>query len=256
VGRGLKGVQLVISDSHEGLKAAISKVLSGATWQRCRVHKLRNISKATQLPDDLDPDERRRKRRAILADFKAIWQAKQYQTLLRRYLQVHRQYRASQPAAVAVLRRDFRATLTYYAIEQQHPTWPRRFLRTTSRLERFNRPLCKRCRSAGAYHSDEGILAMVAQTADAAFQPGTGSICAKRRTIPTEQDTLPWLGFFQGECFTVVCNALCCQPSLRRLADVTAPVLGRLVARKGRPPQPVPFGPMQLPLREAAPASP
>jgi len=38
VGRGLQGVQLVISDSHEGLKTAIGKVLSGATWQRCRVH--------------------------------------------------------------------------------------------------------------------------------------------------------------------------------------------------------------------------
>jgi putative transposase len=38
VGRGLKGVQLVISDSHKGLKAAIGKVLSGASWQRCRVH--------------------------------------------------------------------------------------------------------------------------------------------------------------------------------------------------------------------------
>jgi putative transposase len=38
---GLRGVRLVISDAHEGLKAAVSKVLS-ATWQRCRVHFLRN----------------------------------------------------------------------------------------------------------------------------------------------------------------------------------------------------------------------
>ena len=43
VARGLKGVQLVISDGHEGLKAAIAKVLSGATWQRCRVHFMRNL---------------------------------------------------------------------------------------------------------------------------------------------------------------------------------------------------------------------
>ena len=39
--RGLRGVQLVISDAHEGLKAAAAKVL-GATWQRCRVHFMRN----------------------------------------------------------------------------------------------------------------------------------------------------------------------------------------------------------------------
>src|SRR5581483_7798750 len=38
VRRGLKGVVLVVSDAHEGLKNAIAKVLHGATWQRCRVH--------------------------------------------------------------------------------------------------------------------------------------------------------------------------------------------------------------------------
>lgn len=40
--RGLRGVKLVISDAHEGLKSAISKVLN-ATWQRCRVHFMRNV---------------------------------------------------------------------------------------------------------------------------------------------------------------------------------------------------------------------
>ena len=40
--RGLRGVKLVISDAHEGLKAAIARVLN-ATWQRCRVHLMRNL---------------------------------------------------------------------------------------------------------------------------------------------------------------------------------------------------------------------
>lgn len=40
--RGLSGVKLVVSDAHEGLKRAISAVLAGAAWQRCRVHFLRN----------------------------------------------------------------------------------------------------------------------------------------------------------------------------------------------------------------------
>ena len=39
--RGLRGVKLVISDAHEGLKAAVKRVV-GATWQRCRVHFMRN----------------------------------------------------------------------------------------------------------------------------------------------------------------------------------------------------------------------
>ena len=41
--RGLTGVQLVISDAHTGLKAAIAAVMAGASWQRCRVHFLRNV---------------------------------------------------------------------------------------------------------------------------------------------------------------------------------------------------------------------
>jgi putative transposase len=46
--RGLHGVQLVISDAHEGLKQSIAAVLAGATWQRCRVHFLRNV--LTRIP--------------------------------------------------------------------------------------------------------------------------------------------------------------------------------------------------------------
>ena len=43
VKRGLNGVRLVIPDAHEGLKQAIGTVLSGSTWQRCRVHVMRNL---------------------------------------------------------------------------------------------------------------------------------------------------------------------------------------------------------------------
>ena len=46
--RGLHGVQLVISDAHEGLKGALGSVFAGAAWQRCRVHYLRNI--LTRIP--------------------------------------------------------------------------------------------------------------------------------------------------------------------------------------------------------------
>ena len=43
VARGLSGVKLVTSDSHLGLKQAISAVLDGASWQRCRTHFMRNL---------------------------------------------------------------------------------------------------------------------------------------------------------------------------------------------------------------------
>jgi Transposase, Mutator family len=41
--RGLRGVRLVISDAHEGLRQAIAKILHEACWQRCRVHFMRNL---------------------------------------------------------------------------------------------------------------------------------------------------------------------------------------------------------------------
>src|SRR5215210_4046985 len=47
VGRGLSGVELVISDAHGGIKAAIGTVLSGASWQRCRTHFMANLASRT-----------------------------------------------------------------------------------------------------------------------------------------------------------------------------------------------------------------
>ena len=83
--------------------------------------------------------------------------------MLRRYLKVVRTYRHSQPEAVATLRRDFRLTITYYELEKEFPTWERKYLRTTSRLERFNRRLRRRIRAANAYHSVTGVNAMTTQ---------------------------------------------------------------------------------------------
>jgi hypothetical protein len=60
-------------------------------------------------------------RKAVFKDFHAIWQAKRYDTVLRRCRNVVRKYRDAQPKAVATLRRDFRFTVTYYHIEQQYP---------------------------------------------------------------------------------------------------------------------------------------
>jgi putative transposase len=53
VARGLAGVQLVVSDAHEGLKAAIAAVLPGATWQRCRTHAMRNLM--SKVPRSAQP---------------------------------------------------------------------------------------------------------------------------------------------------------------------------------------------------------
>lgn len=161
--RGENGLQLIIHDGGKGLCSALQTVWFDAEQQRCLFHKLRNIAKAIRLPDSLTAEQKRRRRKKILKDFKQIWEARRYETTLRRYLRVVRAYRDTQPEAVATLRRDFRATVTYYALEKQFPSWERKYLRTTSHLERFNRNIRHRTRSANAYHSDPGVTAMMAQ---------------------------------------------------------------------------------------------
>ena len=160
---GRHGLELIIHDGGKGLISALQTVWFDAEQQRCLFHKLRNISHAIRLPDELSSKERQRKRKKVLKDFREIWAARRYETMLRRYLKVVRTYRQTQPEAVAVLRRDFRQTVTYYALEKAFPTWQREYLRTTSRLERFNRRLRRRTRAANAYHSDTGLKAMITQ---------------------------------------------------------------------------------------------
>lgn len=161
--RGENGLKLIIHDGGKGLCSALQTVWFDAEQQRCLFHKLRNIAQTIHLPDGLTRKQRKRRRKKILNDFVQIWEARRYDTVLRRYLKVVRAYRDTQPEAVATLRRDFRATITYYAVEKQFPSWKRQYLRTTSRLERFNRNIRRRTRPANAYHSDRGVMAMMSQ---------------------------------------------------------------------------------------------
>ena len=78
--RGLSGVQLVISDAHEGLRSALSQVFAGATWQRCKVHFLRNVASA--VPKLHAP--------AVLAVVKSIFLQPTRETARRRGPRAHR----------------------------------------------------------------------------------------------------------------------------------------------------------------------
>lgn len=162
--RGENGLELIIHDGGAGLCAALRIVFFGAAQQRCLFHKLRNLYNAIRINDQtLSAKEKKRRRKAIFKEFQAIWQAKRFATLLHRYVQIIRKFRHSQPEAVKTLRCDFRHTITYFSLAERHPSWPLSALRTTSRLERFNRRLRRRARAASAYHSDAGIAAMISQ---------------------------------------------------------------------------------------------
>lgn len=169
---GEHGLQLVIHDGGSGLCAALRTVHFNVAEQRCLFHKLRNLYRTIRIEENqLTPKEKRLRRKAIFHDFCHIWQAKRKETVLRRSLHVVRQYRATQPEAVRCLRSDFRHTIAYFDVWQRHPHWQRTHLRTTSRLERFNRRLRRRLRAAAAFHSDAGLLAMLAQELNAFNAP-------------------------------------------------------------------------------------
>jgi transposase-like protein len=120
--RGEQGLELIIHDGGGGLSAALQMVHFEARYQRCLFHKLRNLRQALAFPADLAPAAKRKQARTLLKAFRHIWQAKRLTTALRRYLRVVRRYRSRQPAAIATLRRAFRATLSYYHLEAAHPT--------------------------------------------------------------------------------------------------------------------------------------
>jgi len=165
--RGENGPKLIIHDGGSGLCSALQIVWFGAARQRCLFHKVRNIYNSIRVPEGLSVKQGLRYRKKVFKDFRSIWDARRYETASPRYLQVVRRYRQTQPEAVATLRRDFRLTVTYYAVEQEFPTWERRYLRTISHLERFNRQIRGRARVANAYHSEAGLRTMVAQEAHA-----------------------------------------------------------------------------------------
>lgn len=161
--RGENGLELIIHDGGAGLCAALNIVHFAAAEQRCLFHKLRNLYNAIRVADDsLSHKEQHRARKAIFRDFHHIWQAKRLATVLQRYRLVVQRYRFTQPEAVRCLRTDFRATVAYFTVHERHPDWDITHLRTTSRLERFNRCLRRRTRAASAYHSDAGLQAMLA----------------------------------------------------------------------------------------------
>jgi putative transposase len=137
--RGLKGVQLVISDGHKGIQKAVEKAFLGASWQMCNVHFMRavlkNIPKKSKLEiayllQEALEDEGKMQKLAIYLD--------------------ERGYSKS-AETVELFRFDL---WNYKAFPRTH--W--RKIRTTNVLERINKELKRRSRVAGAFPNDDSLL--------------------------------------------------------------------------------------------------
>jgi putative transposase len=145
--RGLKGVELVVSDDHAGLVAAIGEVIPEAAWQRCYVHFLRNA--LDHLPrkhgDDCLQELRWLYDRRDLAEAKAdlaAWLAK---------------WSARYPRLTNWVEEAIEQTLTFFRLPRQH----HKHLKSTTMLERLNEEIRRRTYVVRIFPNAESCLRLV-----------------------------------------------------------------------------------------------
>ena len=147
VGRGLTGVQLVISDAHEGLKAAVGQVLTGAAWQRCRVHFMRNLLAHIPQAD-----------KSVVAAFvRTIFAQPDRPAASQQLAEVARLMEARWPKAAELLRTAEDDVLAYLDFPQEH--WTRIY--STNVLERLNREVKRRTDVVQVFPNDPAVIRLV-----------------------------------------------------------------------------------------------
>lgn len=144
--RGLRGVKLVISDAHEGLKAAAAKVLK-ATWQRCRVHFLRNALAHAG----------KGQRQMVLAMINTVFAQESQDAAIAQWRSVADQLRAKFPK-LAVLMDDAESdVLAFMSFPKAH----RVQIHSTNPLERLNAEIKRRTNVVGIFPNEPAITRLV-----------------------------------------------------------------------------------------------
>ena len=146
VRRGLTGVKLVISDAHEGLKAAITRVL-GATWQRCRVHAMRNA--LAYVPKG--------QHTMVAAAIRQAFIQPDHNNAVQTWRHVADQLRARWPKLGAFMDDAEADVLAYMAFPAQHRTK----LHSTNPLERLNKEVKRRADVVGIFPNEDSIVRLI-----------------------------------------------------------------------------------------------
>jgi putative transposase len=145
--RGLRGVELVISDAHEGLKQAIATVLTGASWQRCRVHTMRNILAHVPQQD----------KSMVAAAIRTIFAQPNQVAAQAQLHEVAQTLQGRWNKAAQVLLAAADDVLAHMLFPTEH--WSR--LDSTNPLERLNREVKRRTDVVGIFPNEASVLRLV-----------------------------------------------------------------------------------------------
>ena len=146
--RGLSGVELVVSDDHKGLKAAITRHFQGVSWQRCQVHYARNLLGMVSFA----------KRKELGVDLRGIFAATSREQALGIASSAAKKWRQKGNEKVAEhLEEHVEECLTCLAFPESH----RRRIRTTNGLERLNQEIKRRTRVVRIFPNRHSCLRLV-----------------------------------------------------------------------------------------------
>jgi transposase-like protein len=145
--RGLTGVRLVMSDAHAGLVKAIETVFVGASWQRCKVHFMRNVN--ARVPH--------KHKKVFAEELKQIWQQKTRENANACAERLIEKYEKSCSQAINVLIDGLEDTLTYLDFPEEH--WSK--ISSTNPIERLNREIRRRTRSIGVFPDIASALRLI-----------------------------------------------------------------------------------------------
>ena len=146
--RGMHGVKLVISDNHEGLKAAKRAVLGSVPWQRCQFHLQQNAQ--SYVP-------RQSMRMEVAADIRAIFNAPDRKTAEEHLDVAIIKYAQIAPRLAAWMEENLAEGFTVFDFPLEH----RRSIRTTNSLERINKETRRRTRVVGVFPNETSCLRLI-----------------------------------------------------------------------------------------------
>ena len=145
--RGLEKVWLCVSDAHKGLQNAIRKEFLGSSWQRCKVHFMRNILARVSQKDKL----------IFASKLKQIWMQPDRESAISYCRSIVQQYEDVFPEAIGILEDGLEDSLQFYSFQEIDS----RKISSTNTIERLNKEIRRRSSVVGIFPSTESYIRLL-----------------------------------------------------------------------------------------------